>query len=120
VDHGTTAGPEGVLVVTIAAVTMVVMVVGTAVLAVLVAVLVLVGWVRARVTWSGPSILMHELIAPTGELQDPQFLNERRGRDNSANEAHDTAVAVIGIGIKPFTNRAPLTVQRSERSLRHG
>ena len=106
--------------VTIAALVMIVMLVGTVLVAVLVAVLVLVGWVRGRLTWTAPSIVMHELIAPTGELQDPQFLDERRHRDRSADEAYDTAVAVIGIGIKPFSNRAPLTVQRTERSLRHG
>lgn len=106
--------------VTIAAWFVVLTVFGSVALAIAVAVFVLIGWLRDRRAWSAPSILMHELIAPMGELQDPQYLDRRRGRDSSANDAHDTAVAVIGIGVKPFANRAPLSVPRSERSLRHG
>jgi hypothetical protein len=120
VDHGTTAGPEGVLVVTIAAWAIVLTMGASAALGVLVAILVLVGWVRGRMTWSAPSIPMHEMIWPMGELQDPQYLDEGRVRDSGVDDAHDTAVAVMGIGIKPFSNRAPLSVPRSERSLRHG
>jgi hypothetical protein len=120
VDHGTTAGPEGVLVVTIAAWTIILMMGASAAFGVLIAILLLVGWVRGRMTWSAPSIPMHEMICPMGELQDPQYLDERRVWDSSVDDAHDTAVAVMGIGIKPFTNRAPLSVPRTERSQRHG
>jgi hypothetical protein len=106
--------------VTIAAWTILLTMGAAAAVGVLVAVLVFVGWVRGRMTWSAPSIPMHEMIAPMGELQDPQYLDERRVRDSNVDDAHDTAVAVMGIGIKPFTNRAPLSVPRTERSQRHG
>jgi hypothetical protein len=107
-------------VVTIGAWTVIVTVFGSLVLAIVVGVLLAVRWVRDRRTWSAPDLPMHELIAPMGELQDPQYADRRRSGDGSADEAHDTAVAVIGVGIKPFTNRAPLSVPRSSRSIRHG
>jgi len=107
-------------VVTIVAWIVVLTVFGSAAVGVAVVVFVLIGWLRDRRAWSAPSILMHEMIAPMGELQDPQFLNRGRGRDSSANDAHDTAVAVVGIGVKPFAKRDPLSVPRNERSLRQG
>jgi hypothetical protein len=107
-------------VVTIAAWTVIVTVFGSLLLGVVVGLLVAVRWVRDRRTWSAPNLSMHELIAPMGELQDPQYADRRRPGDSSVDDAHDTAVAVIGVGIKPFTNRAPLSVPRSSRSMRHG
>ena len=106
--------------VTIAAWTVVLTVFGSLALEVVVGALLALHWVRDRRTWSAPDLPMHELISPTGELQDPQYAGRRRLGDGSVDDAHDTAVAVVGIGIKPFANRAPLSVQRSSRSLHHG
>jgi hypothetical protein len=107
-------------VVSIAAWTVLLTLLGSLLVAIVVGVLLAVGWVRDRRTWSAPSLPMHELIAPMGELQDPQYLDRRRTGDSGVDEAHDTAVAVIGVGVKPFTNRAPLSVPRVSRSIRHG
>lgn len=106
--------------VTFAALVVVGTVLGTLVVAVAVGALLLRSWLRDRRTWSAPDLPMHEIIAPMGELQDPQYADQRRGRDDSVDDAHDTAVAVVGLGIKPFANRAPLSVPRSGRSVRHG
>ena len=106
--------------VTFAALVVIGTVLGTLVVAVAVAALLLRAWLRDRKTWSAPDLPMHEIIAPMGELQDPQYADQRRARDASVDDAHDTAVAVVGLGIKPFTNRAPLSVPRSARSGRHG
>lgn len=106
--------------VTFAALVVIGTVFGTLVVAVVVGAWLLVSWLRDRRTWSAPDLPMHELIAPMGELQDPQYADQRRSRDASVDDAHDTAVAVVGLGIKPFANRAPLSVQRSSRSIRHG
>ena len=59
------------------------MIVALAVFAVLgfglvVGVALAVSWLRARRTWRGPGLIMHELICPMGELQDPQYLDRRR------------------------------------------
>jgi hypothetical protein len=114
-------GPDReVCVVTIAAWAVLVTVFGSVLLALVVGGLLGVRWLRDRRTWSGPDLPMQELIAPMGELQDPQYADQRPGGMSGVDEAHDTAVAVIGIGIKPFTNRAPLSVPRSSRSIRHG
>jgi hypothetical protein len=107
-------------VVTFAALVVVGTVLGTLVVAVAVGALLLRAWLRDRRTWAGPALPMHEIIAPMGELQDPQYADQRRTRDASVDDAHDTAVAVVGLGIKPFANRAPLSVPRSSRSTRHG
>jgi hypothetical protein len=107
-------------VVTFAAFVVVGTVLGALVVAVTVSALLLRSWLRDRRTWSAPDLPMHEIIAPMGELQDPQYADQRKGRDASVNDAHDTAVAVVGLGIKPFANRAPLSVPRSDRGLRHG
>jgi hypothetical protein len=109
-----------VLVVTIAAWTVLLTVFGSLVLAIVIGLLLAVRWVRDRRMWSAPDLPMHELIAPMGELQEPQYADRLRPVEGGVDEAHDTAVAVIGIGIKPFANRAPLSVPRSSRSLRHG
>lgn len=111
---------ERLRVVTFGAITVIVTVFGTIAVVVVLPFVLLRGWLRDRRTWSGPDLPMHEIIAPMGELQDPQYADQRRGRDASVTEAHDTAVAVVGLGIKPFVNRAPLSVPHSSRSQRHG
>ena len=37
-----------------------------------------VSWLRHRRAWRGPGLIMHELICPMGELQDPEFGDRRR------------------------------------------
>jgi hypothetical protein len=107
-------------VVTIGAVTVILTVFGTLAVLVVMPLILLRGWWHDRKVWSGPDLPMHEIIMPMGELQDPQYADQRRAGDSSVDDAHDTAVAVVGLGIKPFANRAPLSVPRSSRSLRHG
>jgi hypothetical protein len=109
-----------VCVVTIGAWVVLLTVFGSLLVALVVGALLAMHWVRDRRIWSGPNLPMQELIAPMGELQDPQYADQRGSGVSGVDEAHDTAVAVIGIGIKPFTNRAPLSVPRSSRSMRHG
>lgn len=70
---------------------------------------------RGRLTWSEPGLPMHELIAPTGELQDPAYLDRRRrpaGESWARRPASHVPV--------PLMSRAPWTVQKGERSVRHG
>ena len=106
--------------VTFGAWTVILTVFGTIAVVVVLPFVLLRVWLHDRRVWSGPSLPMHEIIAPMGELQDPQYADRRRAGDPGVDDAHDTAIAVVGLGIKPFANRAPLSVPRSSRSLRHG
>jgi hypothetical protein len=81
---------------------------------------VLFGLLRSRRTWRAPSVWTDDFSLRTTELQDPQFADRGRPSDPSVSDAHDTAIAVVGLGIHPFTNRAPLSVPRNEHSIRHG
>jgi len=71
--------------------------------------------VRQRQIWSEPGLPMHELIAPTGELQDPQY-GDRRRRPAAETWARrrDNRAPV------PLMSRAPWIVQKGERSVKHG
>lgn len=77
-----------------------------------------VGAVRQRRLWS---VVTGTITAtgPEGELQDPQYAGLGTTTDGG-DAAGDTAIAVVGAGIKPFANRAPLSVPRTEHSQRHG
>ena len=95
--------------------------IGTAVLvagALVAGAVLTVGAIRHHREWSvdtGPILA----TGPEGELQDPQYA----ARGNSASgtdDAADTAIAVVGAGITPFINRAPLSVARTQHSQRHG
>lgn len=37
-----------------------------------------VSWLHRRHTWRQPGLIMHELICPAGELQDPEYGDRRR------------------------------------------
>jgi hypothetical protein len=37
-----------------------------------------VSWLLRRRAWRGEGLIMHELICPMGELQDPEFGDRRR------------------------------------------
>jgi hypothetical protein len=71
--------------------------------------------VRHRLMWSEPGLPMHELIAPTGELQDPQYGDRRRrpSLETACRRRESTAVV-------PLMSRAPWTVQKGARSVHHG
>jgi len=73
--------------------------------------LVLVDLVRDRIRWRGPGLIMHELICPTGELQDPQYA-DRRGLPYNDSIVDTTDRTLMG--------RAPLIVPKTQHSLRHG
>jgi hypothetical protein len=105
---------------TLWAAVIVVAVVGVLAFGLVVGLVVLVGLVRSRRTWRAPSVWTDDFSHRTRELQDPQFADRGRARDPSVSDAHDTAIAVAGLGIHPFTNRAPLSVPRTEHSIRHG
>jgi hypothetical protein len=75
----------------------------------------LVGAVRRRLTWNEPGLPMHELIAPTGELQDPQYGDRRR---RPADETYARRREFRGE--VPLMARAPWTVQKGARSVHHG
>jgi hypothetical protein len=102
------------------AVVIVVAVVGVLAFGLVIAVVVLVGAIRNRRTWAAPSVWTDDHTLRIRELQDPQYAHSRPAGDPSVSDAHDTAIAVAGLGIHPFTNRAPLSVPRNERSLHHG
>jgi hypothetical protein len=81
----------------------------------LVAVVVyLVGAVRRRRIWREPGLPMHELIAPTGELQDPQYGDRRLPRSEWAAAESERHLYV------PLMARAPWSVQKGARSVHHG
>jgi hypothetical protein len=70
---------------------------------------------RSRARWRGEGLIMHELIAPAGELQDPQFGDRRLGfSDDAAETPHP------GKGDHSLMGRAPWSVPRSSRGVRHG
>ena len=70
--------------------------------------------IRRHRTWSEPGLPLHELIAPTGELQDPQYGDRRLPRSDRA-AARDERP-----GFMPLMGRAPWTVQKVARSVHHG
>jgi hypothetical protein len=70
--------------------------------------------IRRHRTWSEPGLPLHELIAPTGELQDPQYGDRRLPRSDRA-AARDER-----LGFVPLMGRAPWTVQKGARSVHHG
>jgi hypothetical protein len=70
--------------------------------------------IRRHRTWSEPGLPMHELIAPTGELQDPQFADRRLPRSEWAAARSERP------GSMPLMSRAPWSVQKSARSVHHG
>ena len=77
-----------------------------------------VGAVQRRREWgvaTGPI----DATGPEGQLQEPQYA-DRGTTTDGGDDAGDTVNAVVGTGITPFTNRAPLSVPRSEHSRRHG
>jgi hypothetical protein len=75
----------------------------------------LVSAVRHHQIWHEPGLPMHELIAPTGELQDPQYLDRRhRPADETAARRRESVAGM------PLMSRAPWTVQKSARSVKHG
>jgi hypothetical protein len=65
-------------------------------------------------TWSEPGLPLHELIAPMGELQDPQYGDRRLPRSECAAAQSDRHGSV------PVMGRAPWSVQKSARSVHHG
>ena len=67
--------------------------------------------IREQLRWRGEGLIMHELISPAGELQDPQFA-DRRGHAYDESTADTTDHALMG--------RAPLMVQKTRHSVRHG
>lgn len=69
---------------------------------------------RRRRIWSEPGLPMHELIAPTGELQDPQFADRRLPRSEWAAARSDKVASMS------LMSRAPWSVQKSARSVHHG
>jgi hypothetical protein len=70
--------------------------------------------IRRRRTWSEPGLPLHELIAPTGELQDPQYGDRRLPRSEWAAANYERSEYV------PVMGRAPWSVQKSARSVHHG
>lgn len=69
---------------------------------------------RRRQIWNELGLPLHELIAPTGELQDPAFLGRRRPAADSWARRPESHAPV------PLMARAPWTVQKGERSVKHG
>lgn len=76
----------------------------------------LVSAIRHRQMWSEPGLPMHELIAPTGELQDPQY-GDRRRRPPAELIPRRREVSHDAV---PLMSRAPWTVQKGARSVHHG
>ena len=77
-----------------------------------------VGSVQRRREWAvvtGPIAA----TGPGGELQEPQHADHGAPAGHT-DDAADTVIAVVGTGITPFVNRAPLSVPRTEHSKRHG
>jgi hypothetical protein len=74
----------------------------------------LVGTVRRRRVWREPGLPLHELIAPTGELQDPQYGDRRLPRTEWA------AAECERYQYLPLMARAPWAVQKGARSVHHG
>jgi hypothetical protein len=76
---------------------------------------ILVTAIRAHHAWGQPGLPMHELIAPTGELQDPQYGDRRRRPSGELSPARRESHSGV-----PLMSRAPWTVQKGGRSVRHG
>ena len=70
--------------------------------------------IRRHRTWHEPGLPLHELIAPTGELQDPQYGDRRLPRSEWA------AAQGERLGYVPLMGRAPWSVQKIARSIHHG
>jgi hypothetical protein len=71
--------------------------------------------IRRHRTWNEPGLPLHELIAPTGELQDPQYLDRKRRLADEVAAARRESHATV-----PLMARAPWTVQKGTRSVHHG
>jgi hypothetical protein len=70
--------------------------------------------IRRHRTWNEPGLPLHELIAPTGELQDPQYGDRRRPRSEQAAARYESPAWM------PLMGRAPWNVQKGARSIHHG
>lgn len=103
---------------TVVSALIVLMVLGALVTGAVIAVVLAVTASRRRHEWAvdtGPIAA----TAPEGELQDPQYAGSATST-SSGDEAGDIVIAVVGTGITPLNNRAPLTVPRTQHSQRHG